>query len=165
VKARDFAGWLRDTVLRLLPHAAPRGLERIGRPGPTAPVLVTGNFTVTVRRVKQTLAGRDAWLLVANSNGINVWCAAGGGHLTHHDVIAAIRASRIGQLVGHRTLVLPQLSARSPRPRVGLRRGDRPDSKTYRSSLIGDSGSRRHTASCAFRSGSGWKWHWYGRCR
>jgi NAD-dependent dihydropyrimidine dehydrogenase PreA subunit len=50
-------------------------------------------------------------LLVANSNGINVWCAAGGGHLTHHDVIAAIRASRIGQLVGHRTLVLPQLSA------------------------------------------------------
>jgi hypothetical protein len=129
VKARDFAGWLRDTVLRLLPHAAPRGLERIGRPGPTAPVLVTGNFTVTVRRVKQTLAGRDAWLLVANSNGINVWCAAGA------------------------------------RPRVGLRRGDRPDSKTYRSSLIGDSGSRRHTASCAFRSGSGWKWHWYGRCR
>jgi NAD-dependent dihydropyrimidine dehydrogenase PreA subunit len=72
---------------------------------------VTGNFTLTVRRVKQTLAGRDAWLLVANSNGINVWCAAGGGHLTHHEVIAAIRASGISQLVRHRDLVLPQLSA------------------------------------------------------
>ncbi len=101
----------RDTVLRLFPHAAPHGLDRIGRPGPSAPVLVTGNFRLTVRRVKQALTGRDAWLLVANSNGINVWCAAGGGHLTHHDVIAAIRASGIGQLVRHRSLVLPQLSA------------------------------------------------------
>jgi NAD-dependent dihydropyrimidine dehydrogenase PreA subunit len=98
-------------VLRLFPHAAPHGVERIGRPGPNAPVLVTGNFTLTVRRVKQTLARRDAWLLVANSNGINVWCAAGGGHLTHHEVIAAIRASGISQLVRHRDLVLPQLSA------------------------------------------------------
>jgi NAD-dependent dihydropyrimidine dehydrogenase PreA subunit len=72
---------------------------------------VTGNFTLTVRRLKEVLAERDAWVLVANSKGINVWCAAGGGHLTHHDVIAAIRASRIGDHVRHRSLVLPQLSA------------------------------------------------------
>ncbi|MEJ2370542.1 MAG: hypothetical protein P8Y07_06810 [Gemmatimonadales bacterium] len=86
----------------------------------SAPVPPTGNFTLTVRRLERTLAGRDAWLLVANSGGMNVWCGAGGGHLTDHDVIAVIRASRIGELVAHRDLVLPQLSATGvQRRRVG----------------------------------------------
>jgi NAD-dependent dihydropyrimidine dehydrogenase PreA subunit len=110
-RARDLPGYLRDTVLRMLPHATRPGLYPIGAPGPDAPVLCTGNFTLTVRRMKDALAGHDAWLLVANSRGINVWCAAGGGHLTHHDVIAALRSSGIAERVDHRTLVLPQLGA------------------------------------------------------
>jgi NAD-dependent dihydropyrimidine dehydrogenase PreA subunit len=48
---------------------------------------------------------------VANSHGINVWCAAAGGHFTHHDVISAIKLSGIEQLVDHRTVILPQLAA------------------------------------------------------
>jgi NAD-dependent dihydropyrimidine dehydrogenase PreA subunit len=117
---RDVPGWLRDTLLRLFPHATEQGLRRIGDPGPDSPVLLTGNFALTVRRLERTLAGRDAWLLVANSGGINVWCGAGGGHLTDHDVIAVIRASRIGELVAHRDLVLPQLAATGvQRRRVG----------------------------------------------
>lgn len=105
------AAWLRDTFLRLVSHPTPTGLRRIGHPGPDSPVLLTGNFALTVRRVVAALAGRDAWLLVANSRGINVWCAAGGGHLTHHDVIAALRASGVGDHVRHRNLILPQLAA------------------------------------------------------
>ncbi len=120
MRLRDASGWLRDTLLRLFPHATEPGLHRIGDPGPDSPVLLTGNFTLTVRRLERTLAGRDAWLLVANSGGMNVWCGAGGGHLTDHDVIAVIRASRIGELVAHRDLVLPQLSATGvQRRRVG----------------------------------------------
>jgi len=111
VRLRSLPGWVRDTVLRMFPHAVPPGLRPIGQPGPDAPVLVTGNFALTVRRVADALAGRDAWLLVANSRGINVWCAAGGGHLTHHDVIAAVRASGLAERVTNRTLVLPQLAA------------------------------------------------------
>jgi NAD-dependent dihydropyrimidine dehydrogenase PreA subunit len=74
-------------------------------------VLVTGNFTLTIRRLIDALRGHDVWLLCANSKGINVWCAAGGGHLTHHDIISGVRISRIGELVDHRELVLPQLCA------------------------------------------------------
>ncbi len=111
-------GDLRDTVLRMFPHATRPGLRRIGNPGRDAPVLVTGNFTLTVRRVERALRGRDVWLLVANSRGINVWCAAGGGHFTHHDVIAAVRASRLAERVDHRRLVLPQLSATGVEPRL-----------------------------------------------
>lgn len=95
----------------MLPHRARTGLAPIGKPRRDSPVLVTGNFTLTVRRLRDTLRGHDAWLLVANSKGINVWCAAGGGHLTHHDVISAIRTSRLQDQVGHREVILPQLCA------------------------------------------------------
>lgn len=107
----DFPYWLRDTTLRMFPHRAPTGIVRIGRPGRDSPVLLTGNFTLTVRRLVRALKGQDVWLLCANSKGINVWCAAGGGHLTHHDVISVLRTSRIGEQVDHRELILPQLCA------------------------------------------------------
>jgi NAD-dependent dihydropyrimidine dehydrogenase PreA subunit len=111
MRLSDFPSWLRDTVLRMFPHRAPTGLVQIGAPGRDAPVLVTGNFTLTIRRLCEALEGYDAWLLCANSEGINVWCAAGGGHLTHHDIISVLRTSRIANLVDHRELVLPQLCA------------------------------------------------------
>jgi ferredoxin len=109
---------VRDLLLRMLPHPTRPGLRRIGSPGPESPVLLTGNFALTVRRLAKTLSGYDVWLLLANSNGINVWCAAAGGHLTHHDVIAAIRSSGIESHVAHRTIVLPQLAASGVERRV-----------------------------------------------
>lgn len=109
--------WLRDTLLRLLPHATRRGLRAIGHPGPDAPVLVTGNYALTVRRLERVLRGHDVWLLVANSRGINVWCAATGGHFTDHDVIGAIRATGLADRVRHHRLVLPQLAATGIEPR------------------------------------------------
>jgi NAD-dependent dihydropyrimidine dehydrogenase PreA subunit len=111
VRLADLPSYLRDTVLRMLPHRAPTGLVRIGTPGRDSPVLLTGNFTLTVRRLRDALRGRDVWLLCANSRRINVWCAAGGGHLTHHDVVSVLRTSGIADLVDHRDLVLPQLAA------------------------------------------------------
>ena len=111
MSAAGLAGWLRDTLFRLLPHATRTGLRRVGKPGPDSPVVLTGNYALTVRRLIEVLAGRDVWVLVANSRGINVWCAAGGGHLTHHDVIAVLRSSGIGEQVRHRRLILPQLAA------------------------------------------------------
>ncbi len=111
MRLADFPAYLRDRVLGMFPHAAPTGLLRVGKPGPGSPVLVTGNFTLTVRRLREALSGRGAWLLVANSKGINVWCAAGGGYLTHHDIISAIRTSGIAERVDHREIILPQLCA------------------------------------------------------
>ena len=105
----DLFGRVMDALR--IPHAIPPGLYPIGEPGPQSPVLATGNFGLTVRRIKKALIGRDAWLLVANSKGINVWCAAGGGHFTHHSIIAGIRASQVQDRVQHRNLILPQLSA------------------------------------------------------
>jgi len=94
------------------PYLAVRpGLYRIGNPGRDAPVLVTGNFDATVRRLVKALQGLDVYLLVADSRAINVWCAAGGGHFTADRVIAAVRGSGLDELVEHRRLILPQLCA------------------------------------------------------
>ena len=107
-----------QTLLRVLPFPCKTGLIKIGNPGRNAPVLLTGNFRLTVERVRRALEGIDAYLLVANSRGINVWCAAAGGHFTNHDVISALKTSGIEDLVDHRQVILPQLAATGIEGRV-----------------------------------------------
>ncbi|MFQ5679036.1 MAG: HgcAB-like fusion protein [Gemmatimonadota bacterium] len=98
------------TLFRVLPFPCRTGLFRIGHPGRDAPVLLTGNFRVTVERVRRALRGLDAYLLVANSHGLNVWCAATGGHLTNHDVLSVLKTSDVERHVDHRRVILPQLA-------------------------------------------------------
>ncbi len=109
-----------QTLLRLLPFPHRTGLLTVGTPGRDAPVLLTGNFGLTVERVRRALAGIDAYLLVANSRGVNVWCAATGGHLTNHDVVSVLKTSGIDKLVDHREVILPQLAATGIEGRVVL---------------------------------------------
>jgi NAD-dependent dihydropyrimidine dehydrogenase PreA subunit len=100
-----------QTVFRLFPFPTKTGLRTIGRPGRNAPVLVTCNFDLTVRRVVKALEGLDCYLLVAPSHGVNVWCASGGGKFNAHSVTSVVKTSRIAERVDHRTLILPQFSA------------------------------------------------------
>jgi NAD-dependent dihydropyrimidine dehydrogenase PreA subunit len=103
--------YLLETILRFLPFPQKTGLIKIGQPDISSPVLVTGNYHLTVMKVKRALKGQNVFLLVANSHGINVWCAAAGGHFTHHGVISALKLSNIENLVDHREIILPQLAA------------------------------------------------------
>ncbi len=107
-----------QTLLRMLPWSCRTGLVEIGRPGRDAPVLLTGNFGLSVERVKRALEGIDAYLLVANSRGVNVWCAATGGLMTDHDVVSVLKTSGIGERVDHRRVILPQLAATGIEGRV-----------------------------------------------
>ncbi len=100
-----------ETMFRFFPFPTKTGLRVIGQPGPDAPVFVTCNFDLTVRRVTKALQGSDCYLLVAPSKGINVWCAACGGMFNAHSVTSVVKTSRIAEKVTHRTLILPQLSA------------------------------------------------------
>jgi NAD-dependent dihydropyrimidine dehydrogenase PreA subunit len=100
-----------QTLLRVLPFPCKTGLIRIGDPDRSSPVLLTCNFRLTVERVRRALRGTNAFLLVANSRGVNVWCAGTGGLLTNHDVVSVLKTSGIDALVDHRELILPQLAA------------------------------------------------------
>ena len=107
-----------ETLLRLFPFPAKTGLVRIGNPNRSSPVLLTGNFHLTVLRVIRALCGSDVYLLIANSRGINVWCAATGGLLTNHEVISALKTSGIEELVDHRKVILSQLTATGIEPKI-----------------------------------------------
>ena len=97
--------------LRMFPIATEAGLIKFGNPTPDSPVFVTGNYIHTARKVKQQLKGKDCYLLLADSAGINVWCAAGVGDFNEHKIADAVNASGLKDLVKHRTLILPQLAA------------------------------------------------------
>jgi NAD-dependent dihydropyrimidine dehydrogenase PreA subunit len=99
------------TLLRGFPLPQRTGLIELGKPGKDSPVFLTGNFRLTVERVKRALRGVDCYLLIANSRGINVWCAAAGGHFTNHDVISSLKISGVEVRVDHRNVILPQLAA------------------------------------------------------
>lgn len=96
---------------RYNPFRAEVGLRPLGKPGPEAPVLVSGNYEPIVEDLEAALAGRDAWLLVADSAGINVWCGAGVGDFNEYKIIDAIIASKLGEKVSHRRLIVSPLAA------------------------------------------------------
>jgi ubiquinone/menaquinone biosynthesis C-methylase UbiE len=98
-------------VLPPYPQVDP-GLYAVGKPDETSPLLVTGNYDLTLRRLVAHLDSKaDVWLLVVDSSGINVWCGAGGGFLTAERVIGAFKMSGIQEWHKARHMVLPQLCA------------------------------------------------------
>ncbi|GLY30461.1 hypothetical protein Kisp02_38260 [Kineosporia sp. NBRC 101731] len=89
----------------------PLGLRKVGHPDRNSPVLISGNYTLTVYRLLKVLRGFDAWLLVANSRGSNVWCAAGMNEYSEHDVIDAVNVAGLADVVDHRRLIAPPYAA------------------------------------------------------
>jgi len=87
------------------------GLYAIGNPGAGDPVVVTANYKMSYDIVRQSLAGRSVWLLVLETYGINVWCAAGKGTFGTGELVRRIASSGLGQVVSHRRVILPILGA------------------------------------------------------
>ncbi len=87
------------------------GLYALGRPTADSRVFVTANYKMTFDLVREALAGHDAWLLVLDTDGINVWCAAGKGTFGTDELERCITGSALGELVSHRAVILPQLGA------------------------------------------------------
>jgi acetyl-CoA decarbonylase/synthase complex subunit gamma len=82
-----------------------------GSPTQDSPVLVTANYKLTFDRLRQALPGINAWILVLNTQGVNVWCAAGRGAFGTDELVKKIRSTRLASVVNHATLILPQLGA------------------------------------------------------
>jgi hypothetical protein len=74
-------------------------------------VLVTANYKLTFDAVRKELGGIDAWLLVLDTRGINVWCAAGKGTFGTKELCTRVLVADLYNVVNHNTLVLPQLGA------------------------------------------------------
>jgi len=87
------------------------GLYAIGKPDHTSPVLVSANYKLTFDRLRKELSGLDCWILILDTKGINVWCAAGKGTFGTDELVRQISKTGLAGIVSHRKLVLPQLGA------------------------------------------------------
>lgn len=87
------------------------GLYAVGNPTAESPVLVSANYKMSFDRLRSQLDNRDAWVLVLNTQGINVWCAAGKGTFGTDELVDRVEAARLREVVDHRQLVVPQLGA------------------------------------------------------
>jgi len=92
-------------------YAIDPGLYALGSPDQGSPVLVTANYKMSFDRLREALPGRDLWILVLDTEGINVWCAAGKGTFGTGELVRRIKASGLADCVRHRDLILPQLGA------------------------------------------------------
>jgi hypothetical protein len=99
-------GWQRTNRHRVNP-----GLYAIGKATPESPVFVTANYTLSFDAVRSVLKGMDAYILVLNTKGINVWCAAGKGSFGTYELARRIEQTELAKMVSHRVLILPQLGA------------------------------------------------------
>jgi len=92
-------------------HRIEPGLYRLGDPTPDSLVFVTANYTLSFDALRSELAGVDGYILVLDTQGINVWCAAGKGTFGTDELVHRIETSGLNGVVNHRVLILPQLSA------------------------------------------------------
>lgn len=92
-------------------YLVPPGLYAVGSPGPQDPVVVTANYKMSYDLVRRELTGRNIWLLVLETFGINVWCAAGKGTFGTDELVRRLKKTELAAVVEHRILILPILGA------------------------------------------------------
>jgi hypothetical protein len=87
------------------------GLYAVGKPNSTSMVLVSANYKLTFDTLRKNLVNLNCWLLILDTRGINVWCAAGKGTFGTDELVSRIEAVGLDKIVDHKKLILPQLGA------------------------------------------------------
>lgn len=104
------AAAVRCTIGRMHYTVAP-GLYAVNEPGPDAPVFVSANYKLSFDHLRRALHGITGWILVLDTKGINVWCAAGKGTFGTAELVQRVAAVDLAPRVSHRTVIVPQLGA------------------------------------------------------
>ncbi|HSA05661.1 MAG TPA: mercury methylation corrinoid protein HgcA [Candidatus Gastranaerophilales bacterium] len=87
------------------------GLYAVGNPDSNSPVLVTANYKLTVDTLRKELQDLNAWILVLDTKGINVWCAAAKGTFATNELVNRIAEVKLAEVVSHKSIIVPQLGA------------------------------------------------------
>jgi hypothetical protein len=82
------------------------GLYAVGKPDHTSPVLVSANYKLTFDVLRKELSGLDCWILILDTKGINVWCAAGKGTFGTYELVNRISKTGLSEIVSHRKIKL-----------------------------------------------------------
>ena len=87
------------------------GIYAIGSPDENSDVFVTANYKLTFDNLRKNLSGLNGWILVLDTKGVNVWCAAGKGTFSTKELVRRIRLVSLDKIVKHKRLIVPQLGA------------------------------------------------------
>jgi hypothetical protein len=87
------------------------GLYAVGDPGQKSDVFVTANYKLSFDLLRKNLSGTNSWILVLETHGVNVWCAAGKGTFSTTELVNRIRTVELNKVISHRKIILPQLGA------------------------------------------------------
>ena len=104
-------GWRVRWGIKRMGYRINPGLYAVGKPDASSPVLVTANYKLTFDSLRKHLENISAWILVLDTKGVNVWCAAGKGTFGTEELIRRIKSVNLSSLMKNRTLILPQLGA------------------------------------------------------
>ncbi|MBI4651838.1 acetyl-CoA synthase subunit gamma [Candidatus Desantisbacteria bacterium] len=87
------------------------GIYAVGNPNSDSFVFVSANYKMSFDVLRSNLSGIDAWILVLDTDGINVWCAAGKGTFGTKEIVNRIKITGLEKIVNNRRLIVPQLGA------------------------------------------------------
>ena len=109
--AQDYWGTVKARFgVGRMEYAVDPGLYALGNPDGDSPVFVSANYKMSFDELRRSLPGRSVWILVLDTDGINVWCAAGKGTFGTDELLRRIEATDLKKIVHHRKLILPQLA-------------------------------------------------------
>jgi acetyl-CoA decarbonylase/synthase complex subunit gamma len=97
--------------LRRMHYAVEPGLYAVGSPTAESPVFVSANYKLSFDHLRRELEGINGWIMVIDTKGINVWCAAGKGTFGTEEILRRIESTRLAEIVSHRQIIVPQLGA------------------------------------------------------
>ena len=92
-------------------YAVDPGLYAVGSPIAESPVFVSANYKLSFDHLRRELEGINGWIMVIDTKGINVWCAAGKGTFGTDEIVHRIEVTQLSQVVAHRLIIIPQLGA------------------------------------------------------
>jgi len=97
--------------LQRMHYSIEPGLYAVGTPTADSPVFVSANYKLSFDYLRRELEGINGWIMVIDTKGINVWCAAGKGTFGTEEIIKRIESTRLAEVVNHRQIIVPQLGA------------------------------------------------------
>lgn len=110
-RADRLAAWKARWGINRMAYRVKPGLYALGSPAADSPVFATANYKLSFDALRTNLKGVNAWILVLDTKGINVWCAAGKGTFGTKELARVIAETGLEKKISHRNIILPQLGA------------------------------------------------------
>ncbi len=109
----DYAGSIKCRISNSfrMKYKIEPGLYAAGEPDGNSEVFVSANYKLSFDVLRKALKGLSAWILVLDTKGINVWCAAAKGTFGTEELVKRIGGVKLENFLNHRRIILPQLGA------------------------------------------------------